>query len=571
MVESFQGGRCQVLEKLGEGGKGIVFLCQDTVLDRKVAIKLIKGETLDPEGLLRLQREVQAMARLTHPNVVTIHDMGQENGQHYLLLELMEGGDVEHLIASSPGKRLDAATAVRIGKEVSRALEHAHEHGILHRDVKPGNIWLTEKGVAKLGDFGLAYLGGGPRITQAGMMVGTVAYMPPEVALGRQADARSDLYMLGATLYEMVTGRVPFPGDDPVRVIFSHVNDLPLPPRRFAPDIPDGLEALVLRLLSKDPEQRPASATEVLQALEDVERQLQEAPPPAGVSGEPQAAAAHPPTPEPRFAQPLVGRERELSFLRGQVDAALRGEGSLVFLTGEAGIGKTRLAWETRSYSRGRGFLWLEGHYAREGSTPAQPWAEAVRAFLRTAPPAMVAKVLAPHGAELARLVPEVADRLEGVPSPPPSGPEEERVRLLDALTGFLAGTAREQPVVLFLDDLQWAPSLDTLHHVAQSVAPERLLLLGAYQDAELKEKPTLSRAVLALNRERLFHPLPLKRLSEGEVSQMVARTLGEESSAGLAEVVYKKTEGNPFFVEEVVRYLTESGAITLGEKGWEV
>ncbi|MEE9202149.1 MAG: protein kinase, partial [Dehalococcoidia bacterium] len=106
MVESFQGGRCQVLKKLGEGGKGIVFLCQDTVLDRKVAIKLIKEETLDPEGLLRLQREVQAMARLTHPNVVTIHDMGQENGQHYLLLELMEGGDVEHLIASSPQKCL---------------------------------------------------------------------------------------------------------------------------------------------------------------------------------------------------------------------------------------------------------------------------------------------------------------------------------------------------------------------------------------------------------------------------------------------------------------------------------
>jgi hypothetical protein len=137
--------------------------------------------------------------------------------------------------------------------------------------VKPGNILLTKEGYAKLGDFGLAYLGGGAKLTRAGMMVGSVAYMAPEVALGRQADARSDLYMLGASLYEMVTGRVPFPGDDPVRVLFSHINDLPLPPRRFAPDIPDALEALILKLLSKDPEQRPASAFEVLQALEEAD------------------------------------------------------------------------------------------------------------------------------------------------------------------------------------------------------------------------------------------------------------------------------------------------------------
>ena len=279
-ITSFQGNRYQVLRKLGEGGKGIVFLCQDTVLNRRVAIKLIKEEVLDADGLLRFQREVQAMASLVHPNVVTVFDIGQEEGiggfenRPYLVLELMEGGDLEHLIASSPNKRLDAATAVRIGKEVARGLGHAHSHGILHRDVKPGNIWLTKEGQAKLGDFGLAYLGGGPKLTRAGMMVGSVAYMAPEVALGRPSDARADLYMLGASLYEMATGRVPFPGDDPVKVLFSHINDLALPPRRFAPDIPEGLEALIMRLLSRDPEQRPASTADVLRALEEVEREL---------------------------------------------------------------------------------------------------------------------------------------------------------------------------------------------------------------------------------------------------------------------------------------------------------
>ena len=574
-VSSFQGSRYQVIRKLGEGGKGIVFLCQDTALARRVAIKLIKEEVLDSEGLLRFQREVQAMASLVHPNVVTVFDIGQDAGKNYLVLELMEGGDVEHLIGASPSKRMDSAATIRIGQEVARALEHAHGHGILHRDIKPGNIWLTKTGQAKLGDFGLAYLGGGPKLTRAGMMVGSVAYMAPEVALGRQADARSDLYMLGASLYEMATGRVPFSGDDPVRVLFSHINDLPLPPRRFAPDIPDGLEALILRLLSKDPEHRPASASEVLRALEAVEIPLHpplpkgEAPPtPPSQRG---ARGDLPPTPEPRFAQPLVGREREVALLRQRVDAALRGEGSLVFITGEAGIGKTRLASEVRPYARGRGFLWLEGHYPREGSTPFQPWVEAIRAFLRGASPSLLMKVLLPYGGELARLVPEVAERLGRVPAPPSIGPEEERLRLYEALAGFFTAIAREHPLVLFLDDLQWSSSIDALHHLARGAAPERLLLLATYRDIELEEKAALSETMQALNRERLFHALPLKRLGPGEVARLVTQTLGEAASAKLGELVYQKTEGNPYFVEEVVRYVTESGAITLGETGWDV
>ena len=495
-----------------------------------MAIKLIKEEMLDGDGLLRFQREVQAMASLVHPNVVTVFDIGQEGDRHFLVLELMEGGDVDHLVASAPDKRLDAGTTIRIAKEVARGLEHAHHHEILHRDVKPGNIWLTREGQAKLGDFGLAYLGGGPRLTQAGMMVGSIAYMAPEVALGRATDARSDLYMLGASLYEMVTGRVPFPGDDPVRVLFSHINDLPLAPRRFAADISEGLEALVQRLPNKDPEQRPASAAEVLRILEDLEvpptpiNQRVERGELAETSGTFQAARARLPTLEPRFAQPLVGREQEQALLRQRVDAALRGEGSLVLLTGEAGIGKTRLAWETRTYARGRGFLWLEGHYVRDGNLPLQPWAEAVRSFLRTAPPDMLMKVLVPYGAELARLAPEVAERLGRVPSPPSIGPEEERLRLFEAISGFFTAISREQPLALFLDDLQWAPSIDVLHHLTRNLATDRLLVVGAYRDVELKENATLARVILAMDRERLFEPLALKRLGEAEVAQMVLR-----------------------------------------------
>jgi len=240
-------------------------------------------------------------------------------------------------------------------------------------------------------------------------------------------------------------------------------------------------------------------------------------------------------------------------------------------MTGEAGIGKTRLSREIRLYARDRGFLWLEGHYLRGENIAFQPWMEAIRAFLRTAPPGPLEEAPEAYGPELVKLMPELAERLGKVPPSPPIGPEEDRLRFFEALTGFFTRIAREQPLVLFLDDLQWAPSIDALHHLARRVATERLLLLGAYREAELKDEPALARIILALNRERLFHRLPLKRLGKAEVAQMVAQMLGQPVSPRLAEMSYEKTEGNPFFLEEVVHYLTEKGAITLGEKGWDL
>ena len=202
---SFAAGRYQVKRFLGEGGKKRVYLAHDTRLDRDVAFSLIKTEGLDAAGLARVRREAQAMGRLgDHPNVVTVYDIGEEAGQPYIVSQFMEGGSVEDLVDQAPDHRLPIDQSLQIASEVCQALQHAHERGIIHRDVKPGNIWLSREGHAKLGDFGLAVALDLSRMTQAGMMVGTVAYMPPEQALGGKVDARSDLYGLGATLYEMV-------------------------------------------------------------------------------------------------------------------------------------------------------------------------------------------------------------------------------------------------------------------------------------------------------------------------------------------------------------------------------
>ena len=268
----FASGRYQVKKFLGEGGKKRVYLAHDTTLDREVAFALIKTEGLDDTSRIRIQREAQAMGRLgSHPHIVTVFDLGQEQDQPYMVQELMGGGDVEGLIDSAPDHRLALDLAISIAVETCRGLEFAHGRGIVHRDLKPGNVWLTEDGTAKIGDFGLAVALDRSRLTQEGMMVGTVSYMPPEQAMGGEVTPRSDLYSLGAMLYEMVTGRPPFLGDDSVAIIGQHINTPPMAPTWHNGECPRPLEALIMRLLTKNPSERPESAADVLSALEAID------------------------------------------------------------------------------------------------------------------------------------------------------------------------------------------------------------------------------------------------------------------------------------------------------------
>ena len=205
-------------------------MAHDTVLNRDVAFALIKTEKLDAAARTRIKREAQAMGKLgDHPNVMSIFDFGDHEGQPFIVIPLMSGGDVEGLIKKAPDHRLPLNQSVEIAKSVCRGLEFAHGKGIIHRDIKPGNVWLTADGTAKVGDFGLAVAVDLSRLTQAGMMVGTVSYMPPEQAMGGQVTAKADLYSLGAMLYEMVTGRPPFVGDDSVAIIGQHINTPPFP------------------------------------------------------------------------------------------------------------------------------------------------------------------------------------------------------------------------------------------------------------------------------------------------------------------------------------------------------
>jgi serine/threonine-protein kinase len=258
-------GRYALEHRLGVGGMAEVYLARDLRTGRQVALKLLRSapsQAADPRVVARFEREGRAAAAIVHPNVVAVHGSGADDGTHYISMEYVPGPNLKELLRERGP--LPEDEALRIAEEVAAALEAAHAHGVVHLDVKPHNVLLAPDGRAKVTDFGIA------RALQAGAAeatlttpFGSAPYLSPEQAQGRPVDARSDLYSLGALLYELLTGRPPFQGDSPLAVALRHLNETPLPPRELRPELSTGAEAIVLRALAKDPGARFASAADM--------------------------------------------------------------------------------------------------------------------------------------------------------------------------------------------------------------------------------------------------------------------------------------------------------------------
>ncbi|MCI4362909.1 MAG: protein kinase [Thermoplasmata archaeon] len=579
----FQSGRYVIHKKLGEGGKGIVYKALDTQLDRVVAIKLLKIEGLDEEALQRFRNEAQLAARLTHANIVAVYDIGAEAGRPFQVMELVDGQSLRGLLSSSQGP-LAFPRALEIARDVARALAFAHGKGVLHRDVKPENIMLASDGTVKLMDFGLARAFDRPRLTAPGTMVGTPSYMAPENALGKESDERSDLYSLGAVFYEMATGRPLFRSEDSLKVIYSHIHDEPALPSRVNPRLPTAVDHVLLRLLAKNPGERYASAGDLERALTAIGKvslppESVEPPGPTSTTLSPLPHQATPegqriPTPEIGRSLPLVGREAEVASLKGFVDQVLRGDGVTVLIAGEAGIGKSRVTDEMRSYAVLRGLRTLVGHcHERERSAPYYPWIQMIRAFVADAPAAEVARLCGPNAADLAKLVPEIGEKVRLVaPSEAPDSPESQRLRMFDAVTRFFVEASQQSPLLLDVCDLHSgdSASVELFRHFARGLPRHFLLLVATYRDVEIEEGSTVARVLDDLHRERLSHVVALKRLSRAEVERMIGALFDQPVTPEFLDKVYERTGGNPFFVEEVLRSLVEEGILFRVGDRWE-
>ena len=261
------GGRYEIINKIGNGGMATVYRATDLVLKRYVAVKILRDEfTTDEEFIRRFETEAQSAARLTHPNIVSIYDVGVDNGVYYIVMELIQGKTLKEIVVEERGP-LPWKWSVNVAIQIASALEMAHKNNIIHRDIKPHNIIITEDGIAKVTDFGIAKAVSNSTITAFGTTIGSVHYFSPEHARGGYTDAKSDLYSLGVVMYEMVTGKVPFDADTPVSVALKHMQEDPIPPIEENKNLPEAVNKIILKALKKDPMLRYQTATEMLQDL----------------------------------------------------------------------------------------------------------------------------------------------------------------------------------------------------------------------------------------------------------------------------------------------------------------
>jgi tetratricopeptide (TPR) repeat protein/predicted kinase len=568
-------GPFQILGPLGRGGMGRVLRALHVETGQSVALKTV---SVCREGHIRsIRREIHALARLRHPGVVRILEHGMHRSMPWLAMELVEGATVREHCAG-----LDLPRSLRIVRRLCETLAHIHGEGIVHGDLKPENIVVRADGTPVLVDFGLAAQFwrelSRETLEAGGAMTGTAAYMAPEQILGEPIDARADLYALGCILYELVAGRPPFVGASAAQVIRAHVRSVPEPVSGRVDGVSADLDALILRLLAKRPRDRPGHADDVGAAL-------------AALGGQDEASA---PGPKPRaylYRPGFSGRDEVLRSLEERLSSLHQGQGGLVLIGGESGVGKTRLALELARRAERQAIHVGCGECGASAAAepfaqarncgplePFRPWLRSVADTCRLQGPDETRRLLGGHVRVLARYEPalDVLTGQEDTPEPEDLPSSAARERLFTAMAETLAAATRAgepgaAPLLLLLDDLQWADdlTLGTLEFLVCSGRLEstRALLVGAFRSEELAAGPLVG--LQTLLDEPLVVRLELERLAAPEVASMVSDMLALlPPPEPLTRYLSAQSEGNPFFVAEYLRTALAAGLLDRDETG---
>ena len=572
-------GPYRIVSQIGAGTMGEVYLARDTRLDRKVAIKLLPSElTKDATRLRRFEQEARAASALNHPNIVTIHEIGESAEGRYIVMEHVEGSTLRALRDERP----PIDQVIGWGKQIAEALSVAHGAGIVHRDIKPANIMVREDGYVKVLDFGLARLA--PlssdenetlhEATNPGMLVGTAAYMSPEQARGEKVSSPGDIFALGIVLYEMLTGRRPFQSNSVLGVLEEITTATPPAPSRLNEEVSGYLDALILSMLEKDERLRP-DAVAVTEAFRNIGR---------AIDGE---ATIWQPVLATR--RRIVGRNRERSELEAAFAQVRAGHGVLVGVAGEPGIGKTTLVEDVlvRISERERNCAIARGRCSERlaGTEGYLPWLEALSNLLREGENSLQGRTLEFGTVSLPDAMQQMAPTWFLQVAPMSTGsssaarPMFERAasqeRLKRELVEFLKEASQTDPLVLFFEDLHWADAstIDLLGYVSGRFQDSPLMIIVTYRPSELT---LASHPFLQLKRELQMHgsciEIALDFLNQGEVETYLSFEFPENDfPAQLSHLIYSKTEGNPLFMVDLVRYLRDRGAIAFNDGRWRL
>ncbi|MBX3471734.1 MAG: protein kinase, partial [Planctomycetes bacterium] len=595
-------GRYELVERLGEGESAVVHLARDLAQGgRAVALKVLKRQ--DPRDEARFRREFEVLAGLRHPNLVGVIDFGaSDQGALYHSAEYHPGQrTLREALFGAPPAAEALPGLLEVLASICRGLEYVHTRGLVHRDLKPDNVLVDAAGVVRLSDFGLAG-------ALDGQAAGTPHYMAPEVIRRLRVDRRCDLYSLGVLCYELLTGAVPYDGPDAATIARKHLEDRPRPPRELNPALPEELERVVLRLLEKEPSDRLSSANAVIAAL-------------AQVAGRELPFETHETKEAYVLSGRFVGRERELDWLvegfqratgplawdrdprefdrrarfatsRGGVATAPEGSRAerrqggnrrasgaeagqnppalLVFLRGESGLGKTRLTDELRRRCQLDGAVVLQGTCKKQLARGYEPFIQIVKEAVQLGP----GEELEEYGWAVSQLLAPPAEAPRGV----------ERLRLVDALAELLVARACRRPLVIALENLQWArgETLELLLHLHRSLVTlltgahrderrPRLFLVATYRPEEL-HGPELGRALAELRRDRFFEELSLRPLRPDDVGELVRSMLGVPGvPRAFVERVTQESQGNPLLVELLMEELVARGVVDRARGLWRL
>ncbi len=565
--------RYKILKKLGSGAMGDVYKVRDLKDKKIIALKILSRGKTSSETVQRFKREFKLLAGLHHPNLCSVYDFGiLKDGRSYFTIEYIDGKDIFKVSKGLSYKRIYPWIV-----QLCRVLEYIHSKGLIHYDIKPGNVLMAkgkEQGAeskkpyaqspvpcVKLMDFGLA---GEQRIKGGVIVRGTFPYIAPEVIKGLAVDHRADLYSLGVLLYEVITQKLFQEGRESfTTLIKQRIDRVFEPPSKIVPDMPKRLERLILRLLAFEPSSRYSRSNEIIKEINKIQGLKFELETEKTLEGY-------------LLSSRFVGRDKEMDLLKSLYAKARQGEGKVVVVIGEAGIGKTRLLKEFKVFSQLRRGHCFIGYANKDQTSPLEPFydifSEIVK-YIGDESARFRSRKNKLSLAVLFKVFPDLTIRRlkKSLPKLVPLGPKQEQLRTFEALTELVGYCAEDLgELVILLEDLHWADdlSIQFLKYLGRNLEGKNILICGTTRRQELKENQTLMKMITNSRKGGFLTMVELKPFKFRSLYSFLDSTITPGSnSSKLTRYLMEKTGGNPFFVEEIMRTLLRRRKVSIGER----